>query len=147
MPSKKSSLAPSVALSIIGSIVMLIAMLLPYASSKHDSMSVVTIAQRWKQLQNAIGVSMGAAEIIMVLVIAIATLAVLTLIFAIARKAIPTPIFAIATLLVFISFNSSFVPSSPYNYGFGYDLFYIAAIITVLGGIWMIVAKHQLKKA
>ncbi|WP_246165839.1 hypothetical protein [Bifidobacterium canis] len=67
--------------------------------------------------------------------------------FAIARKAIPTTIFAIATLLVFISFNSSFVPSSPYNYGFGYYLFYIAAIITVLGGIWMIVAKHQLKKA
>lgn len=143
----KKSLAGPRALTIIGAIVMLVSLALPYATSSDDTMTAFTIADRWKELQQIANMSIGVSEIILVMIIGVAVFAVLALIFAIAAKGIPTLVFAIIATLVYVYFNLSFTPYGQYSLGFGVYLFYIAAVAVIAGSIWMIVVKRGNKNA
>mgnify|MGYP000576837067 CR=1 FL=1 len=48
----KKSLAGPRALTIIGSLAMLVSLVLPYATSSNDTMTAFTIAERWKEMQS-----------------------------------------------------------------------------------------------
>ncbi|RYQ62780.1 hypothetical protein PG1513B_0628 [Bifidobacterium pseudolongum subsp. pseudolongum] len=141
----KKSLAGPRALTIIGSIIMLVSLMLPYATSSNDTMTAFTIAERWKELQAIADMSIGVSEMILVMLIAIAIFAVLALVFAIAAKGIPTLVFSILAMLAYIYFNMSFTPYGSYSLGFGIYLFYIAAIAAIASSIWMIAVKHRTK--
>ena len=141
----KKSLAGPRALTIIGSIIMLVSLMLPYATSSNDTMTAFTIAERWKELQAIADMSIGVSEMILVMLIAIAIFAVLALVFAIAAKGIPTLVFSILAMLAYIYVNMSFTPYGSYSLGFGIYLFYIAAIATIASSIWMIAVKHRTK--
>lgn len=143
----KKSLAGPRALGIIGTIVMVVSLVLPYATSDDDTMTAFTIAERWKELQQIANMSIGVSEIILTMIIGIAVFAVLALIFAIAAKGIPTLIFAIIATLGYVYFNMSFTPYGAYSLGFGVYLFYIAAVAAIAGSIWMIVVKRSNKSA
>ena len=95
----KKSLGGPRALAIIGSIVMLISLVLPYATSSDDTMTAFTIAERWKELQAIANMSLGVSEVILVMLIAIAIFAVLALMFAIAAKGIPALVFSLLATL------------------------------------------------
>lgn len=143
----KKSLAGPRALTIIGAIVMLVSLALPYATSSDDTMTAFTIADRWKELQRIANMSIGVSELILTMIIGVAVFAVFALIFAIAAKGIPTLVFAIIATLAYVYFNLSFTPSGPYSFGFGIYLFYIAAVAVIAGSIWMIVVKRGNKNA
>lgn len=143
----KKSLGGPRALAIIGSIVMLISLVLPYATSSDDMMTAFTIAERWKELQAIANMSLGVSEVILVMLIAIAIFAVLALMFAIAAKGIPTLVFSLLATLAYVYFNLSFTPYGAYSIGFGVYLFYIAAIAAIAGSIWMIAVKRHNKGA
>ena len=68
----KKSLAGPRALTIIGSLAMLVSLVLPYATSSNDTMTAFTIAERWKEMQSVANMSVGVSEIILVMIIAIA---------------------------------------------------------------------------
>ena len=129
----KKSLGGPRALAIIGSIVMLISLVLPYATSSDDTMTAFTIAERWKELQAIANMSLGVSEVILVMLIAIAIFAVL--------------VFSLLATLAYVYFNLSFTPYGAYSIGFGVYLFYIAAIAAIAGSIWMIAVKRHNKGA
>lgn len=106
----KKSLAGPRALTIIGSLAMLVSLVLPYATSSNDTMTALTIAERWKEMQTIANMSLGVSEIILAMIIAIAVFTVFALIFALAAKGIPTLVFAIIATLAYVYFNVSFTP-------------------------------------
>ena len=53
----KKSLAGPRALTIIGSLAMLVSLVLPYAMSSNDTMTAFTIAERWKEMQSVANLS------------------------------------------------------------------------------------------
>ena len=106
----KKSLAGPRALTIIGSLAMLVSLVLPYATSSNDTMTAFTIAERWKEMQSVANMSVGVSEIILVMIIAIAIFTVLALIFALAAKGIPTLVFVVLAILAYVYFNLSFTP-------------------------------------
>lgn len=67
----KKSLAGPRALTIIGSLAMLVSLVLPYATSSNDTMTAFTIAERWKEMQSVANMSVGVSEIILVMIIAL----------------------------------------------------------------------------
>ncbi|WP_289097575.1 hypothetical protein [uncultured Bifidobacterium sp.] len=144
---KRTSLAGPRALTIIGSLVMLVSLVLPYATASNDTMTAFTIAERWKEMQQIANMSFGVSEVILGIIIVIAACGVLALIFAIAAKGIPTLVFTIIATLTYVYFNMSFTPYGSYSLGFGVYLFYIAAVAVIVGSIWMIVVKRGNKNA
>lgn len=143
----KKSLAGPRALTIIGSLAMLVSLVLPYATSSNDTMTAFTIAERWKEMQSIANMSVGVSEIILAMIIAIAIFTVLALIFALAAKGIPTLVFAVLAILAYVYFNLSFTPYGSYGFGFGVYLFYVVAIAVIAGSIWMIAIKRHNKAA
>ncbi|MCR1994919.1 hypothetical protein [Bifidobacterium animalis] len=143
----KKSLAGPRALTIIGSLAMLVSLVLPYATSSNDTMTAFTIAERWKETQSIANMSMGVSEIILAMIIAIAIFTVLALIFALAAKGIPTLVFAVLAILAYVYFNLGFTPYGSYGFGFGVYLFYVAAIAVIAGSIWMVAIKRHNKAA
>ena len=70
------------------------------------------------------------------------------MIFACVSKGIPALVFSIIGFLLFLVLNWDFsdrgvVPTDDYSWGFGYYLFYAAALVAVVGAIWMIVSKRR----
>ena len=142
----KKSLAGPRALTIIGAIVMLVSLALPYATSSDDTMTAFTIAERWKELQRLTSMSIGVSEIILAMIIIIAVFSVLALIFAIAAKGVPTLVFAIIATLAYVYFNLSFTPYGQYSLGFGVYLFYIAAVAAIpLKGVLLVVLDGEVR--
>lgn len=83
------------------------------------------------------------------LIIAIAVFVFLTILFAIFKKPIPTIIFNVLAIGVFIRQSAVYEKmgiGTYYNWSIGYYLFYVTAIITLVGAIWLLVAKKQVKK-
>lgn len=83
------------------------------------------------------------------LIIAIAVFVFLTILFAIFKKPIPTIIFNVLAIGVFIRQSAVYEKmgiGTYYNWSIGYYFFYVTAIITLVGAIWLLVAKKQVKK-
>lgn len=71
--------------------------------------------------------------------------------FALGRKPIPTVIFAGLAWGVFALLNKDFtsrgvIPSDSYDWGLAHTVFPIAAVIVLIGAIWMLVKKILIKK-
>lgn len=170
--SNKSILTPPFVLSLIGALAMIVSLLLPYASvTKESGMrelenvdlggitssevldpSMVKFATSYSKLAKAGFGSEAIATVTIVLTCLIAACAVLALLFALLRKGVPTLVFGVLAFLLFLAQNWDFsdrgvVPSDTYDWGLGYYVFFLAAVLLAAGSIWMIYAKHALKKA
>lgn len=154
--------------AIVGNVLMLLCVFLPYASVAKDSPyreyademidgirvgemadpSMFKLATLYHRLEGKTASSSEIATIVTVLIAAIAIMAIIALIFACISKGVPALVFSIIGFLLFLALNWDFsdrgvVPSDDYSWGFGYYLFYVAALAAVVGAVWMIVAKHR----
>lgn len=154
--------------AIVGNVLMLLCVFLPYASVAKDSPyreyademvdgvrageladpSMFKFATLYNKLKDQTSNGSEIAMIVMALVAAIAITAIIALIFACVSKGIPALVFSIIGFLLFLVLNWDFsdrgvVPTDDYSWGFGYYLFYAAALVAVVGAIWMIVSKRR----
>lgn len=157
-------------IAIAGNALMLLCIFLPYASAPQDSPyrqfadetidgvrageladpSLFKFVTLYNKLKNDVAGGSEVATIIMVMVIAIAVAALVALIFACIAKGIPALVFSIIGFILFLVLNWDFsdrgvISSDNYGWGFGYYLFFVAAIVAVVGAIWLIAAKRQAK--
>lgn len=110
--------------------------------------SMFKFATLYNKLKDQTSNGSEIAMIVMALVAAIAITAIIALIFACVSKGIPALVFSIIGFLLFLVLNWDFsdrgvVPTDDYSWGFGYYLFYAAALVAVVGAIWMIVSKRR----
>lgn len=154
--------------AIVGNVLMLLCVFLPYASAAKDSPyreyademvdgvrageladpSMFKFVTLYNKLKDQTSNGSEIATIVMVLVAAIAIMAIIALIFACVSKGVPALVFSIIGFLLFLVLNWDFsdrgvVPTDDYSWGFGYYLFYVAALAAVVGAIWMIVVKRR----
>lgn len=85
------------------------------------------------------------------MVIAIGLFGLLCALFTLLKKATPIIVFSLLNLLVIAFQNYDYylrniIPSETYNWGVSVYLFYIAIGLSLIGAIWMLVAKIKLKK-
>lgn len=157
-------------IAIVGNALMLLCIFLPYASAPKDSPyrqyagemidgvrageladpSLFKFVTLYNKLKDTVASGSEVATIIMVLVIAIAVAAILALVFACVSKGIPSLVFSVIGFILFLVLNWDFsergvISSDNYGWGFGYYLFFLAAIVAVIGAIWMIAAKRRAK--
>ena len=84
-------------------------------------------------------------------VVAIGVFSVLAVLFTCLKKPIAVIIFDILAFGVFSLQNWDYtdrgvIPSSSYDWGIGYYLFYAAAAIALIGSVWMLVNQIKIKK-
>lgn len=157
-------------IAIVGNALMLLCIFLPYASATKDSPyrqyadeiidgvrageladpSLFKFVTLYNKLKDNVAGGSEVATIIMVLVIAVAVAAILALIFACVSKGIPSLVFSVIGFMLFLVLNWDFsergvISSDNYGWGFGHYLFFLAAIVAVIGAIWMIAAKRRAK--
>lgn len=143
----KKSLAGPRALTIIGSLAMLVSLVLPYATSSNDTMTAFTIAERWKEMQSVANMSVGVSEIILVMTLPLQSSPCWHSSSPLPRKAFRRLSLSFSPILAYVYFNLSFTPYGSYGFGFGVYLFYVAAIAVIAGSIWMIAIKRHNKAA
>lgn len=160
---------------LLGSIVMLSTLLMPYASAKGEyrdtlikysdeiyddeidmtngeaiDMSLVELAKVYKSMTKE---DMYKAQGIftVVLIVAFGVLALLTVIFAAIRKPIGVLITDVLSLGVSWLNRTDFsdrgvLPSNTYDWGIASTLVYIIGVVIIAGAIWLIVEKNIQKK-
>lgn len=174
-PIEKNLLIPYF-ISIFGALLMVITLFLPFSTATDDlkaeinknpdyvfyedidlkagdviNRSMVDYAKVYSTLSSRLFAS-NEGNIYIGIVAAIGIFALIGLICAIFKKAIPTIIFTILSFLVFAFLSFDFyhrgeIPNESYNWGFGYYIFYIATILTIIGAIWMLIEKLKLIKS
>lgn len=157
-------------IAIVGNALMLLCIFLPYASATKNSPyrqyadeiidgvrageladpSLFKFVTLYNKLKDNVAGGSEVATIIMVLVIAVAVAVILALIFASVSKGIPSLVFSVIGFMLFLVLNWDFsergvISSDNYGWGFGYYLFFLAAIVAVISAIWMIAAKRRAK--
>lgn len=85
------------------------------------------------------------------MVVAIGLFSLVSILFTLFKKATPVIVFTLLNLLVIAFQNYDYyfrgiIPSEAYNCGIAIYLFYIAAALSLIGAIWMLVVKIRLKK-
>ncbi|MBQ4119319.1 MAG: hypothetical protein IJD45_02895 [Clostridia bacterium] len=172
-PIEKNQLIPFI-LAVFGSLLMIITLFLPFSTATEDfkaeinknpeyviyedidlkakdvvNRSMVDYAQVYSTMTSRLFA--GNEGVIYVGIVgAIGIFALIGLISALFRKATPTIIFTILSFFVFAFLGFDFyhrgeIPSESYNWGFGYYIFYVATVITVIGAIWLFAMKHKNK--
>ncbi len=162
-------------LALLGTIIMVVSVFLPYTTGTEEykkaidatrerieyeelgytnkdlkNLSMVDFARIYSTYsQDIFGNKDGYAQ--MVIVILIGGFAFLSAVFTLFKKAIPSIVFTILSFLIFLfqNFDFSFrgvVPSITYEWGTGYYIFYAAAILAFIGGVWLLVTKILIKK-
>ncbi len=94
----------------------------------------------------------GYAIIYTVVIGLMALFSLLTLLFVILKKPIAYLVFDCITFGVFCLLNWDFedrgiVSNSRYDFGTAYYLYYIGAILLIVGAVWFIISKSKEKKA
>ena len=162
-------------IALIGSVLVVISLFLPFATATEDfaaeldaspnaiinedlgisaadmkNVSVVEFSSLYSQLTYSLfGGNDGYFYIGMV--IAIGLFGLLCTLFTLLKKSMPIIVFAFLNLLV-IAFQHydyyfrGIIPSETYDCGIAIYLFYIAAALSLIGAIWMLVVKIKLKK-
>ena len=174
-PIEKNLLIPFI-LALLGSLLMIITLFLPFSTATDDlkaeinknpdyvfyedvdleardvvNRSMVDYANVYSKLSNRLFAS-NEGNIYVGIVAAIGIFALLSLVLTLFKKAIPTIVFTLLSFLVFAFLSFDFyhrgeIPNESYNWGFGYYIFYIATILTIIGAVWMIIEKLKLKRA
>ncbi len=170
---EKNQLIPFI-LALLGSLLMIITLFLPFSTATDDfkaeinknpdfiiyedidlkasdvvNRSMVDYARVYSALSNRLFAT-NEGTIYVGIVAAIGIFALIGLISSAFRKATPTIIFTILSFLVFAFLSFDFyhrgeIPNESYNWGFGYYIFYVATIITLIGAIWLFIVKHKNK--
>lgn len=162
-------------IALVGSIILVVAFFLPYSSATEeykeylrnnsDSMYFEEIGMTNGE---AVGISMlefgrmyakaaemGMSEavsiICMVLIAIIGLFSLLTLLFAILKKPIVLFIFNALNFGIFSMLNWDFrdrgiMPTSSYDWGISYYLYYIGALGALVGAVYLFIAKIKIKK-
>ena len=172
---KKSLTIPFV-VALVGVLLMIITMFLPYLSATDEMKSLITIAGdsaissdssltandlldismvEYAGMAIGEGESFGGSEeaiICLAVVIVIAVFTLLTALFTLLKKPIVIIVFDVLALLVYllqglVFKESGAVGTGAYNFGFGYYVFFAAVAVTLAGAIWLLVVKVSNKKA
>ncbi len=85
------------------------------------------------------------------LVALIGGFSLISMLFSFFKKPIAIIVFDILAFCVFYIQNCDYtergiIPSSSYNWGAAYYIFYVAAIVVLVGAVWMLVNKIRIKK-
>ena len=160
-------------IALIATILMAACLLLPFGSATDDhaeklqkypdtvlysnlnmtagdmvDMSIIEYAGIYNGLAQEIFGNASHGTIYVVFAALIGGFALLAALFTILRKPIGILIFSILSFVVFMLWSRDFtdrgvIPSSTYDWGIGYYLFYIATVAALFGAIWMLVCKHK----
>ena len=152
----KKKLTDSSVICIVAAVLMLVAIFLPYAVARADFRAMIQQLPQ-SELESMLQVSMvkfvkiytsiaegvSVAKFCGTLVGIMAVAAVAGGVLAFLKK--PAPLL-FCNVLAFAAFylhngnytNRGVVPSWEYRYGIGYYLFFVAAIVSVAGAIWML---------
>lgn len=172
----KKLLIPFV-LVLICSVVMITTLFMPYATASDEyskvlnaypdevvyegfdmvaedmtNISMVEYANVYRTLSEQIWGNSSYGIFYVILVALIGGLSLLTLLFAILKKPIAIMIFDILAFGVFSVQNWDYkdrgvIPSSSYDWGMAYYIFYIVAVLALIGAIWMLIIKVKNKKS
>lgn len=172
-PIDKNQLIPLI-IALLGSLLMIITLFLPFSTATEDfkaeinknpdfviyedidlkakdvaNRSMVDYARVYSALSNRLFAS-NEGNIYVGIVAAIGVFALIGFLSSVFIKATPTIIFTIFSFLVFAFLSFDFyhrgeIPSDSYNWGFGYYIFYVATVITLVGAIWLFAMKHKNK--
>lgn len=171
----KNLLYPAL-VAIVGSLLLLITLILPFASAseEHKERLMSYPESMYSQEANMtnedavnislvefikidfaaieVGVSEGTAIANMVVIIAFITFATLVLLFSILKKPIPALIFdiisfAVLQLIRFDFEDRGVIPSSSYDWGIAQIICYLGIVITAVGAVLLLIAKIKNKNA
>lgn len=154
---KKKIFIPQI-ITLIGPVLTLLSTFLPYYTITEEHEALLKYLEDYSYIRNTslFKYFLNCYEYkylyfgSIIMLIAIVIFLVLTILFAISKKPIPAIIFDALTIVLFIRQSSICKAMSRigeyYNWGVGYYLFYILAIITLLGAVWMLIAKKALKR-
>ena len=162
--------------TLVAALIMVLCVFLPYASAKKDyaerldehpdvmiisdmemtakdvkHLSMAEYANIYYTMRNELWRDPANGVFLAVLVGLIGGFSLITVLFALGRKPVPAIIFTLLAYGVFALQNYDYtdrgvIPSSSYDWGLGYTLFPIAAIVVVIGAIWMIAKKSSFRQ-
>lgn len=171
---KNNQLIPFL-VALIGSALMILTLFLPYTSATKDfaeridsypealaysdtdikvsdvkNVSMVQYASMYGSNSKEILHQSSAGILYVSIVIGIGVFSILSLIFALRKKSIPIIIFDVLAFILFAvlcwDFKDRGLMEMAYNWGVGYYLFYVGAILALAGAILLIVTKNKNKK-
>lgn len=173
---KNNKLLVPCIIALVGAVLMAVTVFLPYATAIDDHaesikehpdqivyeeldmtaedmlhISMVEYANVYSQLSEQLWGSSANGIFYVVMVALIGGFALLAVLFAVLKKPIAIIIFNLLSFGVFCLQNWDYtdrgvIPSGSYDWGFGYYIFYAAAIITVVGAVWLLINKIKFKK-
>ena len=111
-------------------------------------LSMIEYANVYQQLGQQILGNQSLAVVYIVLVALIGGFAAFAILFVLIKKPIGIIIFSTLSFVVFMVQNADYtdrgvVPSSTYDWGMGYYIFFIAFLGAVAGAIWMLIVKRK----
>lgn len=161
----------SSAIVLVAVVVMLAAMLLPYAAARPSfraaieslpadvcmegtdityrstlRVSVLEFVKIYTRLGKTNAEAAALGQFCGILAAAMGATAILAGVFAVLKKPLPVLFFNLMSFAVFFVHNSNFakrelVPGYNYRFGIGYYLFYVAVVVSIAGSIWMLKEK------
>ena len=175
MNNSKKLLIPFIA-TLVGALLIVLTLFLPYASAADETrqglemmssmpvskdsgitagdmidISMVEFASLYIDIGDAGSGDEESVPIYVGMIALIGVFGLLAAVFALFKKPIAVIIFDILALAVFLLQNWDYtereVIGEAYNWGAAYYVFFVAAIITFVAAIWLLVTKKQIKKA
>ena len=164
-------------IALFGALLMLVCVFLPYATAIDEhaqslkenpdkvvyaemditaadmlNISMVQYANLYSKLSVQLFGSAGAGILYVVFVGLVGGFALIAALFALGKKPIAVTIFTLLSYGVFYIHSWDFtdrgvVPNTNYGWGIGYYLYFVAVAITVVGAIWLLIAKIKSKRA
>ena len=140
---------------LVGAVLLLITLLLPYASStkEHKEMPNVSLVEYVRIYATAASYDgyKDAAVATVVIIVIFAVLSLLTMLLSVLKKTIGVIVFDFLALISFHLIHFDFadrgvLPSNWYNWGIASCLGYIAGIAVIAGAVWMIVVRRKAKR-
>lgn len=163
-------------ITLIGAVLMFITLFLPYGAANEEqaekleaypdvmiyeelnitaedmiNISMVEYANMYGNLSEQIWNDASYGIFYIAIVGLIGVFSLLSVLFAVLKKPIAVTVFSILSLVVFTIQNSDYtqrgvIPSSTYEWGAAYYVFYVAFAVALVGAVWMLVSKIIMKK-
>lgn len=167
---KKSPITLPFTVALVGVLVMVIALFLPYLTAvgetarriekNPNNVEIRSLDVKARDLENVPIISAGniatavyneeEGEAVKGVVVVFCALVALTAMFVILKKPIVVMVFNLLACVVFLFLNTSMaqeiVGDDKYTWGLGYYAIWIAVVAVLVGAIWLLVKKKELKK-
>lgn len=173
--SNTNGLKISVMIAIIGALLMMTSLFMPYATAKEEHKEYLTADVTNTYLEeidmtNADAVDLSLVEFVRIYaemaeqgiqedaciacIVIIGVYAVfvgLTILLALSKKSIGTIVFDILAVISYAIIHFDFedrgvIPSDLYDWGFASSVTYIFAVMVIVGAIWLLIEKRKAKK-